>query len=118
VGIHTPIALHCLSKLHHPIFIMTNNQKTLERKSQIFAKELFIEFPNPYPYQGTNYSHYQLIIKRNLQSLYLQRKGFSYGDLSKIFGISRQAVHQSLRRFVVSNRELLDDLKIIKKWSF
>ena len=40
------------------------------------------------------------IYKRNIECLALKRKGMSYAEMGKKFGISRQAVHKSLKRFV------------------
>ena len=38
--------------------------------------------------------------KRNVECLALKRKGLSYTEMAKRFGVSRQAVHQSLNRFL------------------
>ena len=43
--------------------------------------------------------------KRNVECLALKRKGLSYTEMAKRFGVSRQAVHQSLNRFLTKIEE-------------
>ena len=45
------------------------------------------------------------INKRNVECLALKRKGLSYTEMAKRFGVSRQAVHQSLNRFLTKIEE-------------
>ena len=40
------------------------------------------------------------INKRNIECLALKRKGLSYAEMGKRFGVSRQAVHRSLKKFL------------------
>ena len=40
------------------------------------------------------------IYKRNIECLALKRNGMSYAEMGKRFGVSRQAVHKSLKNFI------------------
>ena len=40
------------------------------------------------------------IYKRNVECLVLKRKGLTYAEMGKRFGVSRQAVHKSLKNFI------------------
>ena len=40
------------------------------------------------------------INKRNVECLALKRKGLSYAEMGKRFGVSRQAIHRSLKKFL------------------
>ena len=72
MGIHTPNALHCLSTLHYPIFIM--NKKDFEELKRIFNK-------------------------KELEILELAKQGFSLTKIAKQRGITKQWVSLVLQKF-------------------